>query len=230
MSSPQAVIFDLDDTLYPESQYVTSGFKSVADWAADRWNLPSETVTSQLSSLQKHAQGRVFNAWLDQQGLKNDDANVQEMVKAYRDHSPNIKLLPEVRPVIQLLRKTYRVGLVSDGYKGVQQKKFAALMIADLFDSVVFSDELGREHWKPSRVPFDAVLSKLGVCSDDATYVGDNPQKDFLGARRAGMTSIRLRLTGGVYEHLEPKTSEHEADLEITAWSDLADSIKVVLS
>jgi FMN phosphatase YigB (HAD superfamily) len=46
-------------------------------------------------------------------------------------------------------------------------------------------------------------------------YVSDNPAKDFLGARRAGMRSIRVRRAGGIYTALEPETPEYAPDAEV---------------
>ena len=37
----QGIVFDLDDTLYPERDYVLSGFKAVASWAEARLGVPS---------------------------------------------------------------------------------------------------------------------------------------------------------------------------------------------
>lgn len=230
MSNQRAVIFDLDDTLYAESEYVASGFQSVGEWAARKWDRQPDAIARELNALhERNISGRVFNTWLDQNGIQYDGEIVGQMVAVYRDHIPTITLFPNARKTIEKLRRTYRIGLVSDGYLNAQQKKFDALQIADLFDSVVFSDALGRENWKPSRVPFDTALRQLGVQGGMATYVGDNPTKDFLGARGAGLSSIRLRQLGGIYSHLEPETNNHAADLEVTSWNVLVESIDAQL-
>lgn len=230
MSNQRAVIFDLDDTLYAESQYVASGLQSVAEWAARRWGLRPDAVARSLGEIHAQGSGRVFNTWLDQNEIQYDEDVVNQMVTVYRNHAPKITLFPIARRTIEGLRHSYRIGLVSDGYLNAQQQKFDALKIDDLFDSVVFSDALGREHWKPSRLPFDTALKQLGVRGERATYVGDNPTKDFLGARKAGLFSIRLRQQGGVYSHLEPATNDHAPDLEVTSWNALVESIDAQLS
>ena len=78
------------------------------------------------------------------------------------------------------------------------------------------SDELGTEFWKPSVEPYLRVLELLGVAPARAVYVGDNPAKDFLGARRAGMRSIRWRRRGGLHARAEPVGPESAADWETT--------------
>ena len=48
MSKLEAVVFDLDDTLYPERSYVLSGFSAVADWAERTLAIPRATVLADL--------------------------------------------------------------------------------------------------------------------------------------------------------------------------------------
>jgi Haloacid dehalogenase-like hydrolase len=97
----------------------------------------------------------------------------------------------------------------------VQRKKFEALALAHHFDAVVFSDELGREFWKPSPRPFEVASEALGVDPSECVYVSDNPLKDFIGARRAGLATVRLRRPDGVYAQIDPPTEDHAPDVEL---------------
>ena len=223
MSNLRAVVFDLDDTLYAESEFVESGFRSVANWAALKWDLKEQAVFDEFVDLQLSSHGRVFNAWLSVRSL--EESHAAEMVTVYRNHPPEIHPFPEVRSTIQTLRKKYRIGLVSDGFLATQKNKFQALELADLFDAVVFSDTFGRAHWKPDRKPFITVLEELQVAANNAIYIADNPTKDFLGARRAGMKSIRYRNACGVYSKLEPQSEEQTPNLEVANWGGFLDAI-----
>jgi len=81
---------------------------------------------------------------------------------------------------------------------------------------VVVTGELGPDAWKPSPRGYAEVLRRLGdVSPADAVYVSDNPAKDFLGARRAGLRSVRVRRPGGIYTELEPETPDHAPDVEV---------------
>jgi putative hydrolase of the HAD superfamily len=113
------------------------------------------------------------------------------------------------------------LGLVSDGYLEAQQRKWAALDIDRYFRAVVFSDELGRAHWKPSPLPYRTVLDRLMIAAERAVYVGDNPTKDFRGARLTGMSTIRVRRHGGLYAHLEPSSPDDAPDAEISDVSEI---------
>lgn len=216
MSKWQAIVFDLDDTLYPERDYVLSGFRAVAMWAETHLDIPAEQGSTELQQLfAQGVRGDTFNRWLLSHGIDGADLTPQ-LVQVYREHTPTLTPFPGMPQLLDRLRDRYRLGIVSDGYLAVQQRKLAALGLADYFDVVVFSDQLGREAWKPSTRPFETVLERIGVASEASVYVADNPKKDFLGARRAGMATIWLRQPDGEYTHLEPPTSQHAPDLLVT--------------
>jgi FMN phosphatase YigB (HAD superfamily) len=54
-----------------------------------------------------------------------------------------------------------------------------------------FSGELG--FWKPNSQIFHHTLSKLGVASEEAVFVGDSPHDDIVGAQGVGMRAIWMR-------------------------------------
>jgi putative hydrolase of the HAD superfamily len=216
------VVFDLDDTLYPEAAFVRSGFRAVARHAEQALDIPADQGFAELWGLfEAGVRGTTFNQWLAARGL-DPAPHIPGLVRAYQRHRPDIEPLPEVPGLLRELRQRYGLGLVSDGAKDVQRAKLDALGLAPLLHAVVFSDELGREHWKPSPAPFLRVMELLDAPPDAGVYVADNPSKDFLGARRAGLRSIRLRLPDGVYAHLEPETPEHAPDLELDSGAGLA--------
>ena len=88
-------------------------------------------------------------------------------------------------------------------------------------DAIVYSDALGRNAWKPSPLPFKAVLQRLSLSGDEAIYVADNPAKDFRGARQVGMGTVRIRRPDGLHRNLEPRCPSDAPDVEITRLADL---------
>ncbi|HDQ72085.1 MAG TPA: HAD family hydrolase [Chloroflexi bacterium] len=219
----RAVVFDLDDTLYPERDYVLSGFQAVAAWAEAELGIPSEQGFTELKQLfDLGVRGNTFDHWLEEHSLPADDGLTPQLVRVYRAHEPVLTPFPEAPGVLASLRDNYRLGLVSDGYLAVQRRKLSALGLAPYFDAVVFSDRWGREVWKPSPTPFEAVLDRLAVEAPRSIYVGDNPLKDFLGARRAGMYTVWVRRPGAEYAHLEPPTSHHAPHCTLASLASLA--------
>jgi putative hydrolase of the HAD superfamily len=213
--SLEAVVFDLDDTLFAERQYVLSGFRAVAAWLDDRHGVSEGPAFSELRDLfESGVRLNTFDEWLTGRSL-GDAIAAGEMVEVYRNHVPAISPAPGIHELLERLGHRFRLGLVSDGYAWVQRTKFEALGLARHFEAVVFSDELGREHWKPSPRPFEVVTELLGVAAADSVYVADNPTKDFIGARSIGMATVRLRRPEGVYALAEPPSAAHAPDFEV---------------
>lgn len=220
MSAWRGIVFDLDDTLYPERDYVLSGFRAVAAWASHHLGLPAEQGFSELRSLfERGVRGDTFDRWLGAHGLAPYLA--KQLVSVYREHQPVLVPFAGVADLLDALGEKHSLGLLTDGYLAVQRRKLAALDLAHHFDAAVFSDELGREAWKPSPEPYREILDRLGMASSEAVYVADNPLKDFLGARRVGMSTVRFRCAGGEYARLEPPTCEHAPDAEVSSIDEL---------
>jgi putative hydrolase of the HAD superfamily len=227
VSEPRAVIFDLDDTLYPEREFVMSGYATVARWCGRMLGLDAQWCQERLRSIYDTPdRARAFDKLLElarperPEGveLTHDQARdaVQKMIAVYRCHRPSLHPFPGVPELLSRLGAILPLGLVSDGELTMQERKLDALGLAEIFDTVVFSDALGREHWKPSPRPLLEAAAHMGCDPAGVVYVADNPAKDFLAARRAGMQGWRLRPEGGVYAHLEPETPEHAPHREIS--------------
>lgn len=215
MRTLRAFVFDLDDTLYPERAYVLSGFRAVAGWVEEHMAVPAEQCLAELRQLfDEGVRERTFDRWLDGRGL-DGDGRVAQMVRVYREHEPRIAPFPGARNVLTRLGTQHQLGLLTDGDPMVQRRKVVSLDLVRYFDGLVFSGDLGPEAGKPSTRPFGAVLELLGVAGAEAAYVADNPTKDFLGARRVGMWTVRVRTPVGLYSHLDPPTGHHAPDVEI---------------
>jgi putative hydrolase of the HAD superfamily len=222
-----SILFDLDDTLYPEEDYVRSGFRIVATWANKELSIPyEEGLQRLLDYYERGVRGDTFNRWLADYGY-HDQSLIRSAIEIYRNHIPELRLFPEVPGLLSELRAKYSLGIVSDGALKMQQNKVEALALKNIFQVIVLSDEWGREFWKPNTKPFVAALEKLGVNPDDALYVGDNPLKDFLGARRLGMKTVWIRRTTGEYAKQEPPTPEHTSDYCIHSLTELRDIVQI---
>lgn len=197
-ASVAAVLFDLDDTLYPERQFVDGGFHAVARLLAgrsDRADQSEETLAARLWELHgRDGRGRLFDTIAAELGIGDDPDLVAACVLAYRTHAVRLEPFPGVPELIDGLRSGgVRTGVVSDGYGAVQARKVAGLgAIAARFDVVVLTDDLGPGHGKPSPTAFRVACRLLGVDPSATIYVGNDPRKDFAGARSAGLRTIRV--------------------------------------
>jgi putative hydrolase of the HAD superfamily len=224
MKNPKAVVFDLDDTLYSEREYVRSGFRAVGAWAEDRLGLSEAIVRAELQALfDAEFRGDTFQWWLSEQGLP--ESLLAEMVRIFRTHTPRIVLSPDAEQVLDELKPGYRLGLITEGRRENQQAKIRALGLERWFSAVVILGEEEGAEWKPSRKPFDRMLGMLSVAGGEAVYVGDNPRKDFRGAREAGMATIRIRRPEGLHTRDEPVSPADAPDWEIDSLERLMDSL-----
>jgi len=211
----KAIVFDLDDTLYPERQYALSGFAAVADWAEASLGIPKEQGYAELEAyFDNGVRGDTFNRWLEAHGLEPDKW-MREMVECYRDHSPSLEPYPEAHAVLNSLSGRYRLGLITQGHKPGQQRKLSALGLKDVFEAVVILGEEDRQDWKPSQAPFERLLDQLDLAGSQAAYIGDNPLKDFVGARRLGMLTIWVRRPAGEHVNDVPPGPEYLADIDL---------------
>lgn len=195
----QAVVFDLDDTLYAERDYVRSGYRAVArhlrrvltrDEAFDDWL---------WRRFQAGLAGGAFDALNEHFQLGLDARAITELVGVYRDHKPDIHPRPGVAELLGRLRSRCRLGLLSDGFLPAQRLKLDAMGIAPMLDAVVFTEEMGRQFWKPAPDGFDAIRAKLNIPHEACAYVGDNPAKDFVAPNSLGWRSIQLLCPGQIH-------------------------------
>lgn len=214
MSRWRAVVFDLDDTLYPERAYVRGGFEAVAAWAAETFGESAPTVFDELWAMfEAGVRGDTFDRWLARRG-RPPEPERGRMIEAYRTHRPRLVPYPDVLPALEGLRGKTRLGVITEGPRAVQEAKIEALELRPWFDKIVVLGEDERQDWKPARAPFDRWLDDGAISADAAVYVADNPAKDFLGARRAGWASVRIRRRDGLHAEEEPGTPEAMPDQE----------------
>ncbi len=191
----RAVVFDLDDTLYPEIKFVASGFEAVSSSIRQR-GAEAPSVEQFLSLFREHRE-RVFNRAAEIYDFPG--AWVQDLVTSFREHIPNIALDERSRTTLQQLRRRYNLACVTNGWARVQRKKLTALRLYELMDVIVVADELGRKFWKPAPQPLLYCCQKLRVSPSQTIVVGDNPDVDLRGAFAAGIRCIRMCLPGGYF-------------------------------
>lgn len=176
----KAVVFDLDDTLYPEIDYVKSGFKHIADFLAVKLNDSVENIYSKLVELFEQNNEKVFNRLFTIYDVKYKAEDITTIVNEYRNHEPDIAFYGDVLPFLKKLKeKNIKTGIITDGYKESQRKKLNKLNAFELFDEIISTDELGREYWKPHPKSFEIIKARLNLKYSEILYIGDNPEKDF---------------------------------------------------
>ena len=188
------VVFDLDDTLYDEIEYCRSGFAAVSAFLAGMPNGPDcDSIFAALwGQFTAGNRTRTFNAALEELDIDYDDMCVLELVEVYRNHVPKITLPEDSRAILVELSSKYALGLLTDGFLPAQRLKVRQLGIEDCFRCIVYTEELGRDFWKPSPAGFEKILSDLNTRAENAVYIADNEKKDFVAPNRLGLSTIEL--------------------------------------
>jgi len=217
------VLLDLDDTLYPEREFARGGFRAAAAVLAERLSRSADELFESLwHAFERGVRGSIFDTVLAELNVLYDDALIAELVRAYRSHEPQLRLFEDADRLLELLWPRYGIGLLTDGIAEMQRRKVKSLGLQHRVEAIVYSDDFGREHWKPSPIPYLELLRKMLVDPSRAVYVGDNPKKDFIGARRLGLQTIRIRRPDTEHGHLDAQPG-FESDHEITSLDLLPD-------
>jgi len=219
----QGVIFDLDDTLYLERDYVFSGYTAVAEAVAPHAGAgPKALVSLMRTWFESGLTTGTFDRLLEQYPSARAAWSVPDLVIVYRNHSPNISLAPRVESLIAALAETgVFLGIVSDGHLQGQQEKAKALRLSEKFGAVVFTDQWGTSDWKPSQRGFHEIEAVCGLMGTALTYIGDNPTKDFMAPNRLGWNTVRLRCPGQVHASVDDGPPEAAARLTVHSYREL---------
>ena len=194
VSDLDAVIFDLDDTLYSEKEYVRSGYHEIAKHF---WNIQNmeEKLWSAFSDKKQ-----AINEVLLLEGYFNEET-LRRCLTIYREHIPRINLYPGVREMLLKMKHGgKKLGLITDGRSNGQRNKIESLHLYSVFDEIIVTDELGGELFrKPNPRAFELMKMKLGVPYERMCYIGDNMAKDFVAPQQLAMNCFWFRNPDGLY-------------------------------
>ncbi len=129
------------------------------------------------------------------------------------------KLFPGTVETLKNLRGLgIHVGMITDSDNEYLERHLRALGIRDLFDSITTSEDAG--YYKPHPKPFQLALERAGVSPAESLYIGDNPTKDCVGAKKSGMLSALLDPTG------EKRKLWNECDFVVSELPEVVDIIR----
>jgi putative hydrolase of the HAD superfamily len=212
----RGVLVDLDDTLYPQAQFLELAWSAVARRGGEL-GLDPELLLTELRAVA--AAGSARGGIIDEAVRRVGGAvDVRELVATFHAVRPErLTPFPGVLDALAELRARVPVGLITDGAVAGQQAKLDALGLADAFDTIVFSDVFGRSYRKPHPRPFQVGLGCLGLGAPDAVLIGDRPDTDITGAAAIGLRAIRVRTGEYASRPDHPGTWRHVASFAAAA-------------
>jgi putative hydrolase of the HAD superfamily len=95
---------------------------------------------------------------------------------------------PQTQEILAEVKTRHRLGVVSDAQSAYGLPELRAVGLAGYFSSIVISGDYG--YRKPDPRLFQAALTELQVCPEEAIFVGNDRFHDILGARQVGMKTI----------------------------------------
>lgn len=182
----KVVVFDLDDTLYKEIDYLISAFREIGEFLDRKFgktNLYAEMY-------------RYYNEDLDafQKTIEQFQIPVKKevLIKMYREHLPIISLDADTKMLLDALRQAgnCEMALITDGRFTTQTNKIKALGLNRYIDEsgIIISEVTSHE--KPDEFAYRRIEELYE--DREYVYVGDNPEKDFLAPNRMGWDTVCL--------------------------------------
>lgn len=205
---PKAILFDLDDTLWPIAPVIRQAEQTLHSWlhahaprVAERFSI-DRLRQARLALLARQPEFEIDLGALRRAGLKSafaeagEDADLVEhaMVEFFAARNAVIPY-DDVLPGLLHLKQRCRIGTITNGNADLQ-----AIGLAHHFLVSVSASEVGCA--KPDAAIFHTACKRLGVAPGEALYVGDDILLDVQGAQNAGLRAVWLNRSGST-AHLE---------------------------
>lgn len=183
------LIFDLDDTLFPEVEFLKSGFREISAYVMDKSGVDVYDNMLNVYLQKENAFKWVLNNYKDQM----PGCDLDFLLLLYRNHIPNIKLAEDTSIFLEKLRnEKINMGLITDGRSNSQRNKLKALKIDYYFSDIIISEEFGSE--KPNANNY--LFFEKNYPGHIFYFIGDNTSKDFIIPAQLGWKMICLKDTG----------------------------------
>jgi putative hydrolase of the HAD superfamily len=104
---------------------------------------------------------------------------------------------------------------LSDGPLASQVAKAEVLRLREWFDPILFTDSRQPDFRKPDTGGFEWIAATWDIPHEELAYLADNPSKDFVGPRRLGWRTVRVRVPGQLTFALDPVDDVHRCDVEV---------------
>ncbi|WP_295472231.1 HAD family hydrolase [uncultured Pseudomonas sp.] len=218
------ITFDLDDTLWDNVPAIQGAEALLRNWLVEHaprlGSVPVEhlgAIRARLVAAEPSLKHRIsalrrqvlFHALRDV-GYDQDQAMdlAERSFEAFLQERHQVQVFPEVVPTLEILAKTYTLGVITNGNADIRR-----LGLADYFDFALCAEDLGIG--KPDPAPFQEALRRADCAADQAVHIGDHPQDDVGGAQRAGLKTIWFNPQGNAWD------AAHRPDAQIHNLSQL---------
>ena len=172
INSNTHIVFDLDDTLYKEIDFVKSAYIYINDYLKLRFKLDLS------SGIEKCINENInFFDFINSKLSLRKRLSIEKYLELYRFHYPNISLSDDKTIFLrELTRKNVEFSIITDGRSISQRNKIHSLGLSNSVKKIIISEETGFE--KPDFHNFK-LIEDLHI-GKKFLYVADNTSKDFV--------------------------------------------------
>ena len=219
----KAIIFDFDNTLMDFMKMKRAAVESAVDAMIDAGlTYKKEDMVEkvyQVYNKEGIEDQAIFDKVLMKEFGKIDYKILASGIIGYRRAKDGtLALYPHVHLTLTgLTGMGIKMAVVSDAPRLPVWLRISGLGLQHYFDTVVTSDDSGVK--KPHAKPFRMALAKLGSEPNETIMIGDWVERDMVGAKSVGLTTVFAR-----YGDISG-TKHSGADFEI---DDVADLLKIV--
>jgi putative hydrolase of the HAD superfamily len=222
----QAIIFDLDNTLWDVWPVILRAEQALLEFlrtqyprVVERHDLDSMRALRLRIAHEHPAMSHDFT-WLRLESLRRhalecdyDSSMAESAFEVFFRARNEVVLYDDVRPALDRLARTHRLFAISNGNADLR-----VIGLDDYFEANLSAREAGM--LKPDPRIFDMLLQRSGLRADAVAHVGDDPEADVEGARRAGVRPVWLNRDGIVW----PREST-PPDIVITTLASLPEAL-----
>lgn len=202
MREVQAIIFDLDNTLWEVGPVIVRAEHAMLSFLAECY--PRVLEQHSLDSMRdvrarmalEHPAMRHDFTWLRLESLRRHareagyaEAMAEEAFAVFYRARNEVTLYDDVVPALEHLHARFRLFAISNG-----NADLAAIGLAGFFERALAARDAGM--LKPDPRIFGLLLQQAGLRPERAVHVGDDAVADVEGARRAGVTPVWLNRSG----------------------------------
>lgn len=100
------------------------------------------------------------------------------------------RLIPGTIELLEYLRPSYRLFILSNGFREVQSKKLSNSGLAPYFERMILSEDANIQ--KPHKGIFDFALTNTNARRRESLMIGDSWDADIVGAHQSGIDQLWL--------------------------------------